>query len=228
MNKVICCWLVLFAAVALSACGGGSGGGGGSTQSSDKSITVFSLAGVSGTINDTNKTIAVTVPIGTDVTALVATFTTTGTSVAVGATLQTSGVTANDFTNPVSYTVTAADNSTVNYTVTVIVPTTAERIAAATATAENSSDCTSISPFYWEIGNSTTALASGSSEKRSEHRLHVGRRFGNQHPICASRQGAHQSQVTAIASHHFDHERALMTGRCAGDGVHRLSNAVQG
>lgn len=48
-----------------------------------------------------------------------ATFTTTGISVTVGATPQVSGTTANDFTNPVVYTVTAADGSTQDYTVTV-------------------------------------------------------------------------------------------------------------
>jgi len=49
----------------------------------------------------------------------VATFATTGASVKVGTTTQVSGSTANDFTNPVTYIVTAADASTVNYTVTV-------------------------------------------------------------------------------------------------------------
>src|SRR5579863_4792787 len=51
------------------------------------------------------------------VTALKATFTTTGTSVAIGDTVQVSGVTANDFTGVVTYTVTATDSSTKDYTV---------------------------------------------------------------------------------------------------------------
>jgi len=84
-----------------------------------KAIKAFSLNGVSGTINETAKTIAVTMPHGTDVTALVATFTTTGTSVKVGSNVQISGTTANNFTSPVTYTVTAADATTQNYTVTV-------------------------------------------------------------------------------------------------------------
>ena len=66
-------------------------------------------------------TIAVSVPFGTNVTALVATFTTTGASVTIGGTSQTSGVTANNFSNPVTYTVTAADASTQAYVVTVTV-----------------------------------------------------------------------------------------------------------
>ena len=60
-------------------------------------------------------------PYGTDVTALVATFTTTGTGVTVGAVAQTSGTTSNDFTSPVAYTVTAADSTTSTYTATVAV-----------------------------------------------------------------------------------------------------------
>ncbi len=43
-------------------------------------------------------------PYGTDVTALVATFTTTGASVKVGSTVQVSGTTANDFNHPIIYT----------------------------------------------------------------------------------------------------------------------------
>ena len=86
---------------------------------SAKSITAFSLAGVAGTINETGKTISVTMPSGTNVTSLVATFTTTGASVKVGSTVQISGTTARNFTNPVVYTVTAADATTQDYTVTV-------------------------------------------------------------------------------------------------------------
>jgi len=89
--------------------------------SSSKAITAFSLNGVVGTINEASKTIGVTMPNGTDVRSLVATFTTTGTSVKVGSTVQVSGTTVNDFTNPVVYTVTAADNSTQDYTVVVAV-----------------------------------------------------------------------------------------------------------
>ena len=94
--------------------------------SSSKDITAFAFpsADNSGLANDavgsiTGTQISVTVPTGTDVTALVATFTTTGQSVSIGSTVQTSGQTANDFTNTVTYTVTAADMSTQSYTVTV-------------------------------------------------------------------------------------------------------------
>jgi len=89
--------------------------------SSAKTITAFSLLGVSGVVNEAAKTITVVLPSGTNVTALIATFTTTGASIKVGGTAQVSGTTANDFTNPVTYTVTAADSTTAAYTVTVTV-----------------------------------------------------------------------------------------------------------
>ncbi len=101
--------------------GGGSSGGGGTPAATDRAFSAFSLSGVTATVNESAKTIAVTVPNGTNVTALVATFAITGGSVKVGATAQTSGVTANDFTAPVAYVITAADGSTSTYTVTTTV-----------------------------------------------------------------------------------------------------------
>ena len=83
--------------------------------SSAKAITAFAIPGQTGiaAINETDKTIAVTVPPGTDLTSLAPTITITGASVSPA-----SGV-ASDFTSPVTYTVTAADASTQTYTVTV-------------------------------------------------------------------------------------------------------------
>jgi hypothetical protein len=79
-----------------------------------KAITAFSVASpaATGVIDENAKTIAITVPYGTDVTALVAKFTTTGSSVKVGSTVQVSGTTANNFTGPVIYTVMGADGLT--------------------------------------------------------------------------------------------------------------------
>jgi hypothetical protein len=104
--------------------------------SSAKAITEYKFlptanpglgADVTATIEGT--AIAATVPFGTDVTALIATFSTTGASVTVGATAQASGMTANNFTAPVAYTVTAADDTTDGYTVTVTVaPSSAQAI----------------------------------------------------------------------------------------------------
>jgi hypothetical protein len=91
--------------------------------SSEKGMLTFSFPGLTATgeVNDSAKTIAVMVPRGTDVKALVATFTFTGAKVEVGSVTQTSAATANDFTSPVIYKVLAADNSVANYTVTVSV-----------------------------------------------------------------------------------------------------------
>lgn len=82
-----------------------------------KSITAFNFTSPAATesINNTLHTITVTVPYGTDVTSLSPTITYTGASISPLSEV------AQNFTNPVTYTVTAADNSVQNYTVTVIV-----------------------------------------------------------------------------------------------------------
>lgn len=95
-------------------------------RSDKKQILSYSIAvsevDYEGTIDHTEKTIAVEVPNGTTVTALVATFTASNYStVDVSDTAQVSGTTENDFTNPVAYTVTAKDTSENDYTVTVTV-----------------------------------------------------------------------------------------------------------
>ena len=105
------------------------------TGSPAKALTALSFEGLAppvvGTIDEDDHTIDLTVPYGTSVTALVASFTTTGASVAVGATPQVSGVTANDFSSPVTFTVTAVNTSTQDYVVTVTVaPSPAKAITA--------------------------------------------------------------------------------------------------
>ncbi len=101
-----------------------------------KAITAYSFVGFTGfagTINEaaSPKSIGVNLPYGTDVTTLIAQFTTTGTVVRIGSAVQTSTATLNSFTSPVIYTVTAADGSTANYTVTVtIAPNPAKAITA--------------------------------------------------------------------------------------------------
>jgi len=123
--------LLLSVFIILPGCGGGDDT---CPDSSIKAISAFSFAGFpgsAGTVNEAAKTIEVTVPSGTNVTALIATFTTTGTVVRVGSAVQTSGTTPNNFTSPVVYTVTAADGSTVTYTVNVTVASvTAKAITA--------------------------------------------------------------------------------------------------
>jgi hypothetical protein len=79
------------------------------------------LTDVSATITGTEVT--ATVPAGTQVSALVATYAAMGASVTVGGVVQASEATANDFTGPVVYRVIAVDGSATSYTVTVTVAT---------------------------------------------------------------------------------------------------------
>jgi hypothetical protein len=92
--------------------------------STAKSITSFEFRSfdpdIVGSINETTHAIALTVPFSADVTNLIATFAASPAAVvAVGAAVQTSGETPNNFTNPVVYTVTAENSTTQTYTVTV-------------------------------------------------------------------------------------------------------------
>ena len=97
----------------------------GAPLSSDAFLTEFDIPslGVDFTIDHTFGTITHpdTLPLGTDVTALIAVFSfSDDASVTVGGVDQESGVTANDFTDPVVYTVTSEDQtSSISYTVTV-------------------------------------------------------------------------------------------------------------
>lgn len=82
--------------------------------SSEADILTYSLPGqISSTIDSDAQTVDVEIPLGTDLTDLVAEFTlSTGATAIVGGTEQISGTTSNDFTDPVVYTVTAQDGST--------------------------------------------------------------------------------------------------------------------
>jgi formylglycine-generating enzyme required for sulfatase activity len=86
----------------------------------NKAITSFSLYGTQGIIDENNKTINITITASDhDVTKAVPSFTTTGMNVTVNGAMQTSGSSVHDFTNPVTYTVTASDGTTAAYTVSV-------------------------------------------------------------------------------------------------------------
>jgi cytoskeletal protein RodZ len=103
------------------------------TQSSAKDITSFSFNGlnpaVSGDINNTNHTVSVTVPKGTDVKKLTPTI-----RVSDYATVSPPSDSVQDFTKPVTYTVTAEDGSKQNYTVTVTVASSSTSTKANTGT----------------------------------------------------------------------------------------------
>jgi hypothetical protein len=87
-------------------------------QSGDKQIITFCFAELSvyGYIDEDAKTISVEVSKGTDVTALVPEI-----DVSDDATVSPASGVAQNFTNPVIYTVTAKNGSTAKYTVTVTV-----------------------------------------------------------------------------------------------------------
>jgi hypothetical protein len=122
-------WLMaLLLAAVVAGCGGGSSSPTSvpSLLNSAKSIDTFSIAwstgggaasSVPGTIDQALKTIKATVPHATILTPMIATFTASpGVSVTVGSVTQVSGSTQNDYTLPVSYKVTAADDSYATYT----------------------------------------------------------------------------------------------------------------
>ncbi|HBS86565.1 MAG: hypothetical protein A2W91_20305 [Bacteroidetes bacterium GWF2_38_335] len=85
-------------------------------------ILTYSVPGetLPATIDNVNHTVAVNVGWMTNITSLIATFTLSyGADAAIVGTAQTSAVTANDFTNPLIYTITAEDGTTVqDWTIT--------------------------------------------------------------------------------------------------------------
>lgn len=86
-----------------------------------KEITKFSVKGGLDSVTIADSIITLSVPFGTNVSELVANFTITGISIKVGTVSQNSGLSVNDFTNPVTYRVTAEDGSVKDYRVTVVV-----------------------------------------------------------------------------------------------------------
>ncbi len=146
------------------------------TISDSKAITVFNFTSLSATgiINEINHTITVDVPNGTDVTALIPTITHTGKS--ISPTLDE----AQNFTSPVTYTVTAEDTSIQIYTVTVTVAATLSTAKAITAfiftspsatgiinetnhtiavDVPNGTDVTSLIPSITHTGNSISPIS---------------------------------------------------------------------
>ena len=108
--------LTALAALAITGCPGTTTSG----QSGEKQIVSFEVTVDgevrAGSIDETNHTVSLTLPAGTDVTALAPLVT-----VSEKATLSPASGTARDFTAPVTYTVTAEDGSAQEYTATVTV-----------------------------------------------------------------------------------------------------------
>ena len=89
-------------------------------QSGEMEFLSFHAGGIKGSINETEKRIVLELPQGTDVTRLVPEFAISAKAKAyIGEVLQSSGVTANDFTSPVVYTVESEIGARKNYQVEV-------------------------------------------------------------------------------------------------------------
>ncbi len=87
--------------------------------SGEKSLTAFSLNGIAGEIDQAAGSVRVVLPPRTPRNSLKASFSSAGKSVTVDDAVQESGVTVNNFTTSVKYTVTAEDGSKKEYNVTV-------------------------------------------------------------------------------------------------------------
>ncbi len=83
-------------------------------KSADKQITAFSVNAHQGTIDEAGKKITLNLPAGTNVTALTPVI-----AISEKATVSPASGASGNFTQPVTYTVTAEDGSSVVYTVTV-------------------------------------------------------------------------------------------------------------
>jgi len=92
-------------------------------NSTQKDIISFQIAGQSSQtiIDEDNLTINFNVLFNTDLKSTIATFVSTGIKVEVDGVVQTSGVSINNFTNPLTYIVTAEDETTKTYTVIVTI-----------------------------------------------------------------------------------------------------------
>ncbi len=84
------------------------------------------------------------------------------------------------------------------------------------------------------FGNHHHAVAAAGRPPCSQHIAHqrfpvvrFRRAFGDEHPMRRPGQAAHQGQVAAVASHHFDHKSALVTGCRAANLVERIGNALE-
>ncbi|MBW7571632.1 DUF5018 domain-containing protein [Caproiciproducens faecalis] len=91
-------------------------GGNSKPKATDKAIGSFAIGSRTGKVNEANHTVAVTVPYGTNLTALTPTIT-----VSKNAAVSPASGVVQSFTKPVTYTVTAEDGTKQSYVVTVTV-----------------------------------------------------------------------------------------------------------
>lgn len=118
--------------------------------SSEANILTYSLLGVNATISSTGYTVTLTLPYGTSLDNLVATFTLSPAATAkVNDVVQVSGTTANSYSSALLYVITAEDGTIVNWTVTVTLEApSSEASVTSTLYTVNSTDATITSvPF---------------------------------------------------------------------------------
>lgn len=176
-NPVERLWLALSALAILAACGGG---GGSSNSTPPPTVTLTSIAlgpskvtlapggstqlTVTGTYsNSTTTTLAASGEAFSSSNSTVATVSAAGVltvsaAAAVGA---TATITAKDTASGIA-TTTAGSTVVTVVSIASIGPPVANSKAATEATAQNNSLCQRIQPFYWEIGDASGALDSGS------------------------------------------------------------------
>ncbi len=97
-----------------------------------KELLTFSILNPEGEGEIDGDQIRITLPFQTNPTNLIANFTHNGKEVLVNNTPQTTSVTANNFSSPVTYTVVAENGTRANYTVTVRIPSSDGKVYVAT------------------------------------------------------------------------------------------------
>ena len=92
------------------------------TKRTEKEINLFTINGLYGNINKTNMTITLQMPVGADITSLAPEI-----NISDGAKVSPASREVINFTNPVTYTVTAEDGGVQQYTVTVTAKKSSEK-----------------------------------------------------------------------------------------------------
>jgi hypothetical protein len=116
-------WIFAFAPLLLISCTGfGNFWEAPSRPTASATLTAFALPAMSLTGSIRRSTITLYAETTNSIPLQAAVFTTNGKKVLVNSVEQVSGVTLNDFTNPVTYTVLAEDGSTQDYLVVVLAP----------------------------------------------------------------------------------------------------------
>jgi hypothetical protein len=127
--------------------------------STEKKMLSFSLNGSAGTVNEEAGTISVDLPPLTTLASLVASFSSTGTAVRIGETVQESGNTHNNFTSAVEYTVVAQDGSRKIYTVTAtVLPDTRKEITSFAFIKDENKNTTLITSVNGSIDGTSIAI----------------------------------------------------------------------